>query len=366
MAPRYASYDHDILIMLLHNKQELNSIDPAILEFLLHHWKVSNANMVVYTLPWECWDGQDVEMRMMLKDDQFRGENMVNYPPTVGAFCHLPQSIWNQRKHQDKNNNNNPRRLDVLFLEISRILLEQYREESRSLIIDPSYTIPTIDILFQSNPFHNMPYHGGELHLFEKYHSKSIGTDDFVSYRLQAAYGQGVITKTLASQPVISSAVIMGHNSAMKKVLELMISQYDNIMETPCSTISCNIAYLNALYYSGMIHKRVQKVIVSPQGDGAANDVSGDFQNGAVKPEALRIVEYHGAKGRNVILQNDGVTPSPIVFPIQSCKELQEIVSKEGMDYLNEWNEYLAHKYGNNCKNIAEGSLRWRVMNCHV
>ena len=342
MAPRFANYQDDIVLLLLHDKRNLDSMDPSVLEFLLQHGKVSNANIVVYAFEWECWD-RDKE-----------GIPGRDHPPNVSTICHVPQSIYEQQ-----NDGRSPRGMDILLIELAGVVLNQYDSGSRSLIIDPS-SIGN-GVLFQSNPFDNMPQYGEELHLFEKAPSLSIGTDEVTATRLKSAYGEAVFTKEFTSQPVISSAIVMGHKAAMIRYIGIMISQYDAIQ---CQISACNIAYMNALYYSGTFHNNILNVLTFPQGMGVGNDLSGyDNHLSLSKLGILKYDTIFSRQHRWIVYQNDGVTPSPIVYPIGQNEELKEMAQMQSLEYLNEWNEYLNSTFGIHCEELR-GTLRGRVLNC--
>lgn len=331
------NFDGDVVLILLHAQGD---IDPAVHEYLRHVSLRSYANVVAYAWEdWKCWNRKFPSLKYN--------------KPFLSSLCKMPASVYGQEDTRP------PRGTDIILLELSRVVLTRYQAQARVLLVEPAYTD---DLLFQADPFEDLsPYGTGmsNLHLFEKPSIVTIGSDPCTLLRMTAAYGEDtkVVTTQMKDQFVVSSAVVLGYRNAVVAYTNGMVGQYDRTM---CEVIHCASAFVNALYYSGLLRvaTNIDKVVLHERGTGAGSEL-GAFEN--IPLNKMGITRYVEEKW--VVVQQDGETITPMAYPLDQNPGLRTMRDVSTNLYMEEWKGFLEEQYGSDCAAL-EGTPHYVVLGC--
>merc|ERR1712029_650436 len=129
----------------------------------------------------------------------------------------------------------------------------------------------------------------------------------------------------ISSKPVLCSGSTMGTRLAIELYSVAMVAQFD---KTKCKQVGCDQGFHNYLAYEGGLEPYLASrgclIEVHRQGDAAVNNLAA-MRNSPLRSQGV----LSGSNGdQMMILNNDKITPSPVVHQFYRDDELKAIMRK--------------------------------------
>lgn len=306
----------------------LDQLQPGVEEYLRSTQDKGSINVVVYTVPWTCFDRQG---------------NMVKGTREGIHMCQV-KGMYGARQEQGRmealSDPRTTRPVATARYELYWIWSLNYEGDRWIMLID------TRDVYFQKDPFQGVErrnnasgksrktrskIEAGLLYLFaENAEANTIGGSTFNRNWLITAYGENNV-KSYFSFPILCSGSTMGERIAIEAYLRAMVAQFDR---TQCKAKGCDQGFHNYLYYSqSLLNMRgIEKVVVYEQGKGIINNL------GLLRNKPLREWGIFDTVSGNV-LNWDG-TVSPVAHQIDRDDELNKVVKERRKAFEQTWREF--------------------------
>jgi hypothetical protein len=294
---RKTGFDGDI-VLAVNQKHEL---DPNFLQFLAYHAK--NSNVVSYPAELVC--------KLVKSRTRCKAFKMFIHKELGG---YLPDP----RPHRE---------LNQLRFEYYWAWSSLYSSSSRLFLVD------SMDLMFQSNPFDNLPHSvEKKVIVYEESNLKNIGDEPNNRLWLREGHERKYLHK-LGRNSVLCAGVIAGGQAAIETLTRAMVNQWD---VSQCTIYGCDQGHLNYLVYGNFLvgSPNIDEVMIERFGESYVMSLAIQI---AYNPNLRRSRIIQG--GSDNVMNKKGL-PAAIVHQFDKDAELKRIYDgKKTTPYLEEWLE---------------------------